>query len=204
MNFKVLLGLSIAAGAVAAGGVYHFINSDTAVKMSVGHGLVASGVKLLNSYAKSDVARGAISAIAGVTTAFLVPTINYFVSKLFSYLGVRYFVKQELTKLLPQMRQTWKEALSSNKAPGPNLFTGADSIARTNSEGKEFVLVPNAKHIKPEKILYLDPKAVQSGVHYVIFDRTTGKVYSNEDGQVATLSIYYNFDPVGSRSTYLK
>lgn len=71
MDSKALIGLSVTVGAVVAGTVY------TAMQASAGGGLLAGSV---GNYAKSDVARWAISAGAGVAAALLIPTINWFVS----------------------------------------------------------------------------------------------------------------------------
>lgn len=81
MNSKVWFGLSVAAGAVVAGGVYNFLHSGTAMQMSVGDGFIAGGVSLLCDYAKSPVARWVISAAAGVATILLVPGISWFISR---------------------------------------------------------------------------------------------------------------------------
>lgn len=201
MDLKVLVGLSVTVGAVVAGGVYNFIQSDTAIKMSVGSGFVADGLKLLNSY-KSNIARWTISVGAGVGAALLVPTINWLVSKLLACLGVRYFVKKELTNLLPSMQESWEDALLANKVLKANPFNGASSIAYANRQGRDYVMVPKADHIKPEHITYVAPQGVEPGKHYVIYDQK-GRLYSNEKGEVAILPVYFNFNRKGSRTTYI-
>lgn len=81
MDSKAVVGLSIAAGAVVAGGVYNLLHSASTSKMSVGGGLIAGGVNLLYSYAKNSVARWAISAGVGVAaTLLLIPTISWLIS----------------------------------------------------------------------------------------------------------------------------
>ena len=197
MDSKVLVGLSITVGAVLAGGIY-----SVAIQMSAGSGLVAGGVKLLNSFFTSEVARLAISAGVGAGAALLVPKIDWFVTKLFSRLEVHYFVKREVDQLTPRMKQAWLQARVFDAAtPRFNVFSGASSIIYGTYDADDHVLVRKTEFIKPESVEYMAPKDVKYN-HHVIYDRE-GKLYSDRDGKVATLDSRYNYDREGSRRTYI-
>lgn len=200
MDVKVLVGLSIAAGAVLAGGIYSV--SNAAIQMSAGSGLVAGGVKLLNSFVTSEVGRLAISAGAGAGAALLVPKIDWFVTKLFSRLDVHYFVKREVDQLTPRMKQAWLQACVFNVAtPRYNGFSGAPSIIYGTYDADDHVLVRKTEFIKPEHVKYMAPKDVGFDRH-IIYDRE-GKLYSDSNGKVATLDSSYNYNREGSRLTYI-